>query len=357
MNGTETLSRPLKLGVATEETWGFLDDIYAELSAHHETAKFERRTLTLPAFNTRLNRRRFNNDLTAFLQSNDVVFFEWASSLLAEATRLPKSAAIVTRLHRYEMYKWADKINWDAVDAIILVSEAKRREFTRRFPAQAGKIVVIPEAVAPDRFEPVYRPYRGDIGILCHLRPRKRVYDLILAFSEIAGARPNLHLHIGGGEASGFEEYAAVLPSLVERLNLQDRVTFYGAVADPVAWNRNMDILVSNSYSEGLQVSILEAMAMRRYCISHHWEGADELLPPENLFFTERQLIETLLRYNDATEAEREAQQDRLRQIVLDNFDISRTKVAIRRLIEGVGAGLAPARFAPDEQPEHPTLA
>jgi glycosyltransferase involved in cell wall biosynthesis len=255
------------------------------------------------------------------------------------------------------MYKWADKIAWDAVDAIILVSEAKRREFTRRFPAQARKIIVIPEAVAPDRFEPVRRPYRGDIGILCHLRPRKRVYDLILAFSEIAGARPNLHLHIGGGEASGFEEYAAVLPSLVERLDLQGRVTFYGNVKDPVAWNRNIDILVSNSYSEGLQVSILEAMAMRRYCISHHWEGADELLPAENLFFTERQLIESLLRYNDATEAEREAQQDRMRQIVLDNFDINRTKVTIRRLVEHVGTGLAPEQFAPDLRPARQSFA
>jgi glycosyltransferase involved in cell wall biosynthesis len=232
------------------------------------------------------------------------------------------------------MYKWADKINWDAVDAIILVSEAKRREFTRRFPSQGGKIVVIPEAVAPGRFHPVMRPYRGDIGILCHLRPRKRVYDLILAFSELASVRPNLHLHVGGGEASGFEEYAAVLPALVERLDLQDRVTFYGNVNDPVAWNANMDILVSNSYSEGLQVSILEAMAMRRYCISHHWEGADELLPPENLFLTERQLQERILEYNDATEAHQNAQQDRMREIVVEQFDINRTKVEIRHVIE-----------------------
>jgi glycosyltransferase involved in cell wall biosynthesis len=174
------------------------------------------------------------------------------------------------------------------------------------------------------------------------LRPRKRIYDLVLAFSEIAAERPNLHLHIGGGPASGFEEYAAVLPSLVERLKLGDRVTLYGNVEDPVAWIGNMDIVVSNSYSEGLQVSLLEAMAMRRYCISHHWEGADELLPAENLFLTERQLQERILQYDDASQAAREAQQDRMREIVCERFDIHRTKVVLRRLIEDVGAGLAP---------------
>jgi glycosyltransferase involved in cell wall biosynthesis len=328
----------LKVGVATDETWSFLDDVYAELSAHHQVRVFERRTISTPAFNTRLNRSLFRQDIGSFLRGSDVVFFEWASGLLAETTRLPKTCAIVTRLHRYEMYRWADKINWDAVDAIILVSEAKRREFVRRFPEQAGKIAVIPEAISPARFQPIHRPFRGDIGILCHLRPRKRVYDLILAFSELLRVRPYLRLHVGGGEAPGFEEYAAALASLVERLELQDCVTLHGHVNDPAAWCQNIDILVSNSYSEGLQVSLLEAMAMRRYCLSHHWDGAEELLPPENLHYTDRELQDNILRYCDLEETEREALQDRMRAIVAERFDVTQTGPQIRAVIEEAAA-------------------
>jgi glycosyltransferase involved in cell wall biosynthesis len=93
---------------------------------------------------------------------------------------------LVTRLHRYEMYQWADHIQWDRVDRVILVSRAKEREFAERFPDHAGKVVVIPEAISLQRFQPHSKPFGGDMGILCHLSPRKRVYELILAFSEIS---------------------------------------------------------------------------------------------------------------------------------------------------------------------------
>ena len=77
-----------------------------------------------------------------------MVFFEWASGLLASASHMAKTCGIVTRLHRYEMYRWADRINWDAVDRLILVSQAKLREFSAAFPQHVHKAVVIPEAVS-----------------------------------------------------------------------------------------------------------------------------------------------------------------------------------------------------------------
>ena len=120
----------MKIGIAIEETWSFLHEIYADLQAHHTVTLFEPRQTGLPVFNQRLNSHLFRRNLRAFLQHNDVIFFEWASRLLAEASHMPKTCGIVTRLHRYEMYQWVDKINWANVDVIILVSEAKRAEFT-----------------------------------------------------------------------------------------------------------------------------------------------------------------------------------------------------------------------------------
>src|SRR5690606_18831809 len=101
----------MRLGIAIEETWDFLHEIHADLAAHHDVTLFRRRQVGLPVFNARLNRALFRRDLGAFLRANDVVFFEWASELLAAASHLPKKAGIVTRLHRYEMYRWADRVN------------------------------------------------------------------------------------------------------------------------------------------------------------------------------------------------------------------------------------------------------
>jgi glycosyltransferase involved in cell wall biosynthesis len=324
----------MRLGIAIEETWDFFHEVYADLRAHHDTTLYERRHLKLPLVGRRLDPYWFRRDLQSFLQQRDAVFFEWASGLLATASNLPKSCGIVARLHRYELYQWADKINWDAVDRLIVVSQAKYQEFTAAFPAQAHKVVMIPEAVSVQRFKPSEKRFGGDIGILCHMRPRKRVYELVLAFYELTRQRPDFHLHIGGGRAEGVGEYDEAVRQLVERLGLGGKVTFYGHVSDPENWYPKIDIFISNGYSEGLQVSLLEAMASGCYSLSHHWEGADELMPAENLYYTNSELVQQLLRHAGKTDAERADDRARMRGIVTGGFDVDVTKGAIRRVIE-----------------------
>ncbi|MEZ4714380.1 MAG: glycosyltransferase family 4 protein [Caldilineaceae bacterium] len=326
----------MRVGIAIEETWSFLHEIADELKAHHAVSLFERRMLSLPVFNTRLNRMRFRRDMRRFMQTNDVLFFEWASELLIEASRLPKTCGIVTRLHRYEMYKWVDQVNWRAVDKIILVSQAKKREFGQRFPEHVDKVVVVTEAVDPHKFQPLEKPFGGNIGILCHLTPRKRVYELILAFSELVTERPELRLHIGGGEHPWHGDYYFALRDVVRQLKLEERVIFYGKVAEPEKWYGNIDIFISNAYSEGLQVSPLEAMAAGCICFAHHWAGADEMLPVDYLYFTDRQLQDLILRYCDLTESQRRQQRHELRQRVCQDFNVHKTKVQIREIVESV---------------------
>ena len=178
----------MRLGIAIEETWDFFNEIYADLREHYQTSLLTARSFSLPVFHTRVNRLVFQHDLRQFMRRNDVVFFEWASRLLAEASRQPKRCGIVTRLHRYELYTWADRIHWDVVDKVILVSRAMQAEFSSRFPDQASKTVVVSPSTSLTRFYPVAKEFSGDIGILCHLTPRKRVYELILTLAEIGRA-------------------------------------------------------------------------------------------------------------------------------------------------------------------------
>ncbi len=328
----------LRLGVAIAETWSFFHEIYADFQQHYRTTLFRQRQIALPVLQTRVNDHLFRRDLGAFLRGNDVVFCEWASQLLAAASLLPRACPLVTRLHRYELYQWADRINWDAVDRIIVVSQAKRREFAERFPAHAAKIVVIPEAVSLSRFRSRIKPFAGDIGILCHLTPRKRVYELILAFADLIRLDDRFHLHIGGGRHERFGDYYVALHDLVRELGLEERVTFYGHVAQPEEWYRRIDIFISNSYSEGLQVSPLEAIASGCYCLSHRWAGAEEMLPSENLFYTNQELIDRILRYASCPQLQREEAIAALQAIIRERFDVARTTAQIRQVIDEVAA-------------------
>jgi glycosyltransferase involved in cell wall biosynthesis len=324
----------LKVGIVINETWAFFKEIYDHLSEHHQTDLYQPRQVRVPILRERINQAVSRRHYQSFLQSKDVVFFEWASDLLAAASRLPKTTPIVTRLHRYEMYQWADQIHWDRVDRIILVSRAKEREFAARFPDQASKIIVIPEAISLSRFQASTRPFGGDLGILCHLSPRKRVYELILAFSDMSREREGLHLHIGGGKHPKFADYYDALHGMVRKLGLQDRVTFYGPVSDPQNWYKQIDIFISNSYSEGLQVSPMEAIASGCYCLSHDWDGADELLPEGSLYRTDRELMERVYQYCDLSDEERRRQQAMQQERVCKLFNLDETKVQIRQVIE-----------------------
>ena len=103
----------LRVGIAIQETWSFFHEIYDDLTANYKTTLFKRRSWKLPVFHARINQYLLQHDIRALMKANDVVFFEWASELLAVATHQKKVCGIVTRLHRYEMYEWANRINWE----------------------------------------------------------------------------------------------------------------------------------------------------------------------------------------------------------------------------------------------------
>jgi glycosyltransferase involved in cell wall biosynthesis len=327
----------MKVGVAIDESWAFFKEICAELEAYHEVSLFTPREVHAPFFKERIDRLVRKIDLTNFLNGNDVVFFEWASHLLAKASWFPKHSGIVTRLHRYEMYQWVDQINWEAVDKVILVSHAKKAEFQSLKPGLGEKLAVIPEAISIQRFPFSQRQFNGDIGIMCHMSPRKRVYELILAFSELSRSEPNLHLHIGGGPRPMYPDYYTNLQSLADRLGISNHVTFYGPIENAAAWYHAIDIFISNSYSEGLQVSPMEAMASGCYCLSHWWDGADELLPVSNLYFTDQELIEKLVEYIRLPDDEKQLRCGLLRRNVQERFNMDNIKVEIRKLVEATG--------------------
>ena len=327
----------MKLGIAINDTWAFFSDVYALFQKEHQTSLFTPRTFNSPILNSRINRYFYQKDLKAFLNNKDVCFFEWAGEYLAHATTHPIQSGIVTRLHRYELYQWASQINWDCVDKVILVSNAKKKELEGRFPATIGKTIVIPEGVNLNNFEFNPGSFRKQLGILGHLSPRKRVYELILTFFEGGFHQMGYTLHIGGGQHPKFPDYYFALKSLVERLGLSGHVIFHDHVNDPKNWFGLIDILISNSYSEGLQVSPMEAIASGVFCLSYHWDGAEELLPEQYLFNTSSDLKNKILAYADFSENQKLEDRKFQRTLVEQKYNIEKVSRDILQVVNEVG--------------------
>jgi glycosyltransferase involved in cell wall biosynthesis len=244
----------------------------------------------------------------------------------------------VTRLHSYELLDWGPKINWDAVDKIILVSEAMRRRFYDLYPSQVSKTEVVYNGINLDKFKFIEpRNFHFNLGMLCNINPIKRVYEVVIVFAKLKQLGYDLNLYIAG--KPGYDlRYFAAINDLIDQMNLRTNVHIHGYVEDTSAWLQNIDILISNSYWEGQPVSLLEGMASGCYCLSHKWGGAEEILPSENLFFSDEELEHKIIEFYTSSESSRHESQAKMRAIAVMNFDIEQTKLKIRTIINQAGS-------------------
>ncbi len=326
-----------KLGIFIgEDIWTFFDDIYDDLSRYYQIDVYQQKTVSTPVFHGRINRWLMRHKVTSMLQKNDICFFEWASDLLAYASQFKKECAVVTRMHSFELYEWAPKINWDFVDKVILISHAMEQQFIKLYPEQSSKTVVVYNGRPLDGFAPpVQRDFKFVLGMLSNIKPIKRIYSVVLMLYELRKMGYDAQLRIAGKPSSpGDLRYAASIYRLVDKLNLKDSVHFDGYVKNTSDWLKETDIFISNSYWEGQQVALIEAMATGCYCLSHFWNGANEMLPEENLYISENDLKKKIIEYSKLSESEKTQRQIHLREMACEKFNVEQTKAGIRHVID-----------------------
>ena len=310
--------------------------LLSDWRSRYRTTVFAHRELRLPVFEERTNRLRLRRALAQFLASNDVVFFEWAGPLLVAASHLETSTPIVARLHSFELFACAPRVNWDAVTRVVLVSRAMQRRFCALFPSQAEKTCVVHNGVDVARFAHQRSQVGGVVGTLGNILPIKRVYELILSVHQLAESGAAVTLRIGGPEGEGTEgaRYYAAVQHLIGRLGCGDRVSLVGPIDDAAAFLKGLDVFVSNSYWEGQQVALLEATAAGCYCLAHAWDGAEEVLPPECLFLTETQLREKISAFLGFNQPEKLERQAAMTAIAAGQFSAADMQDRIRAEIE-----------------------
>ena len=112
--------------------------------------------------------------------------------------------------------------------------------FVQRFPAVKGKRIVL---------------------FLARLHPKKGLNLLLEAWTLLAPSFPDVHLVIAGPDSEGMQDR---LTDLVTRDGLQDSVLFTGMLGGAIKWSAlaAAEVFVLPSQSEGLSVSVLEAMGV-----------------------------------------------------------------------------------------------
>lgn len=132
-----------------------------------------------------------------------------------------------------------------------------------------------PERVAGARSILGYHPDTVLVGTVARLIPDKGVGVLLHALAHLRrwGLRPQV-LVAGDGPARGD------LKALAETLGVSDQVRFLGFVEDIVPFYRAIDVFVLPSLSEGMSLSLIEAMAAGVPVVATRTPGIEEVIAP-----------------------------------------------------------------------------
>jgi glycosyltransferase involved in cell wall biosynthesis len=162
---------------------------------------------------------------------------------------------------RLRVYRWLEKRMLRGFDRTCAVSASIEQELLDT-GLDAERICRVDNGIDVDRFRPQPVGDRRDpaaplqLGCAARLSPEKNLAQLILAVAECQarGRAVALTIH-GEGPLRG------ELERLVARLGLEDSVSLPGANDHLDAWYPTLDAFVLPSLTEGMPMTVLEAMA------------------------------------------------------------------------------------------------
>jgi glycosyltransferase involved in cell wall biosynthesis len=160
------------------------------------------------------------------------------------------------------------------VDAIVVNSEAVRRELIESDGVPASMIRLCYNGIDATQFRPVQRPEASAlvVGVVCALRPEKGIDTLLRAFARLdRGLDVSLSI-VGSGPS------LPELEALARTLELGERCRFEPATKQVANRLHRIDIFVLPSLSEAFSNSLMEAMACQCCALASRVGGNPELL-------------------------------------------------------------------------------
>jgi len=326
---------PLRVLVASHDL-KFAADIIAEWRRQKQVSLTFDRWQTLHTHDVAQSRAK--------LDDADIVFCEWAGPNAVWYSREKRARQkLVVRLHMFELGgPWLHDINWDAVDALVVVSEYYRKLVLEAVPIAASKVLVIPNSIDKlDLARPKIAGAEYHLGLVGTVPLRKR-FDRALDLLELLLERDSrFTLHIRGRMPQEYpwewrkpvvrEFYMEQFQRAFVRAPLRGHVAWDYFGPDMASWLRRIGWVLSPSTDESFHLAPMEGAGSGAVPVIWDREGAPDI-------FGERWLkrdaaeaadfISNAIRHETAYAEEREAA---LRHA--SEFDVSRVMPAWRSVL------------------------
>jgi glycosyltransferase involved in cell wall biosynthesis len=152
---------------------------------------------------------------------------------------------------------------------LVITEDVNTANALEKMGIDGGKIRLVPSGVDVERAELVSPPdldlRQGAggpvIGYIGRVDPRKGVQYLVAAFQRIRREYPEAILFLAGGSRQGYDE---TIRGVIERVGLKGSVRLLGRVdGDILPYYKLADVVVIPSLSEGIPITLGEAMASR----------------------------------------------------------------------------------------------
>ena len=165
---------------------------------------------------------------------------------------------------------------YEAADFVAPVTEANAA-WERGLGVDPDKIRVIQNGIdAPaDYSDP---PGNQKVVSVGRIDPLKDVQTMLRVAVEVNRRVPGARFEYWGPPTKGQETYARACKELGRRLGAEKCFQFMGSTSDPHGVVRDADVVLMTSISEGLPMSILEAMAQARPVVATGVGGVPEVL-------------------------------------------------------------------------------
>ena len=155
-------------------------------------------------------------------------------------------------------------------DRIIASTAREREELIKYYYASPDKIAIIPCGVNLDLFKPIDKETaREELGLdhqrvilfVGRIEPLKGLGQLLGALTYIKGEKPPVLMIVGGDEHS--QGQVQVLQRMAKDLEIEDRVTFVGSIAQEKLplFSSAADVCAIPSYYESFGMVALESLA------------------------------------------------------------------------------------------------
>ncbi len=246
-----------------------------------------------------------------FHNSADIVFCEWCceQAVWFSHNKQDKQKLIV-RLHRFEMFSnFPSRVNWPAVDALIVVNESFKTKLIADHKIPSEKVYIFPQFIETDQLNrPKHPSAEFSIGMVGINPYHHKRFDRALEFFEKLLERDNRFiLRVRSVMPWGVNwlwdhrhEEKALYEGLFAKLmnkkpKLRSRIRFDEAGSDMEEWFRGVSYVLSSSDTEGCHTSVLEGMASGCEPIVYNWPGAAQLFPAEYVYSELEDSIERIL--------------------------------------------------------------